>query len=97
MSDRYSSDKPSAQKSLEIQVQFVLDNLKWLRKVDKNGYYEKRIEELKHRVFTKTMLYPNEKKTIDDAVELVYRGYGLEDAKVTAHVRRRRGVRYGKA
>jgi hypothetical protein len=94
MGDRYSSDKPTAQKSLEIQVQFVLDNLKWLRKVDKNGFYEKRIEELKHRVFTKTMLYPKEKKTIDDAVELVYRGYGWKDAKVTAFVKRRKGLRF---
>jgi len=95
MRDRYSSDKEIAQKSTQFQIQFVLDNLKWLRKVDKNGYYEKRIEELKHRVFTKTMLYPNEKKTIDDAVELVYRGYGLEDAKVTAFVKRRKGLNFG--
>lgn len=92
--DRSTSDKASAQSSLEYQVQFVLDNLKWLRRADPKGYHERQIEELKHRVFTKTELFPHEVKIIDKAFELVWRGYEMPDAVPTAHVRRRKGLRF---
>ena len=94
--DRSTSDKASAQSSLEYQVQFVLDNLKWLRRVDPTGYHERQIKELQHRVFTKTELFPNEKKIIDKAFELAWRGYDMPDAVPTTHVRRKRSLRYPK-
>lgn len=96
VTERSSSDKASAQSSLEYQVQFVLDNLKYLRRVDPKGYHEAQIQELKHRVFTKTDLFPSEKKTIDKVFELTWRGYDMPDAVPTAHVRRRKGLNYGK-
>jgi len=46
VSDRYSSDKAQAKKAIEEMVAFILDNLKWLREVDRGGRQENFINEI---------------------------------------------------
>jgi len=88
-SDRYSSDKESAQASTRYQINFMKQNLKYLRRVDKKGGYEKFIVELGPA----EGLLSWQISKVEKVFELVWKGYDMPS--VNEHVDRKpKGLKY---
>jgi hypothetical protein len=88
-SDAYASDRTSAQKSTQFQIDFVRDNFAWLAKVDKHGTHRKFMDEIGPVAFLKDW----EVSRIEKIYELVWKGY--EMPAVNEHVdKKRKGLRF---
>lgn len=95
VSDRYASDKATAKTTAEFQLNFIGDNLKHLRKVDKTGKYERDYMDIAHRFKQGEELMPNTLSYIDSIYEKVWKGANF--ASVNTHVdKKRRGLRFGR-
>lgn len=92
--DRYEREH-SAAGSIAMQMQFVIDNILHLRKVDRRGTKEVLAIALYHKMLRKIALQEWEISAVDDLYELTWRGYG--EPHVMKHQdRRRKGLRFGR-
>lgn len=92
--DRYVSDSASAQRSIRAQVQFIQQQIRYLRSVDPTGVQEKFLNGITPSVEAGHELRDYEIARIEKIYELTMRGLGLPS--VPEHQdRRRKGLKFG--
>ena len=89
-SDHYFSDRASAQRSTQIQIDFIRQNIQWLRRVDAKGVHEKFVNGVGPVAFLKDW----EISRIDKIYELVWKGYEMPSVDEHRDARRK-GLRFG--
>ena len=94
VADRFISDRASADGSIRVQLQFVMDNIEQLAKVDKRGNRVPLARRLFKKMLNDEELADWERAAIDDLYEQTMRGYDLPS--VGKHIdKKRRGLRFG--
>jgi hypothetical protein len=94
VTERFSSDRASANNSIRLQLQFVIDNIDHLEMVDRR----KSKVPLANRLFAKLLdgedLLDWERTAIDDLYECTMKGYDLPS--VSKHIdKKRKRLRFG--
>ena len=92
--DRYESDRRQADASLRWQLDFILQNLGHLRKVDRNGRMEKAAMDFDEAIKRGEELTPGQRNYCDGIYEKVMLGAGFP--AVSKHIdKKRRGLKFG--
>ena len=92
--DRYTSDRASADNSIRVQIQFVMDNMESLKRVDRSGWKEKRANEIFNTLLHGGELTEYDRRDADSLYESVWKGSG--ELSIGKHIdKKRRGLRFG--
>jgi hypothetical protein len=92
--DRFISDRVSADHSIGVQIQFVMDNIEHLEKVDKRGNRVPLAKRLFNKMLNNEDLADWERSAIDDLYEQTMRGYDLP--AIGKHIdKKRKALRFG--
>ena len=84
----------TAQRTAEMQLQFVLANLHHLQKVDKAEKMEKAAKDFKRDIDHHLLLTPGQLSYVDGIYEATMRGAGYPSAALHFD-KKRRGLKYG--
>jgi hypothetical protein len=94
VTDRYSTDRHSADKSISFQVQFILDNIEHLEAVDRRHTKVKLAQQIGNKMKNGEQLLEWERAAIDGLYEDTWKGYGMPS--VQRHIdKKRKGLRFG--
>jgi hypothetical protein len=94
ITDRYSTDRRSADKSIRVQMQFILDNIDHLGVVDRRGTKVKLAQQIADKMIRNEELLEWERSAIDGLYEDTWKGYGMPS--VQKHIdKKRKGLKFG--
>jgi len=92
--DRYTSDRASADNSIRVQIQFVMDNMESLQRVDRSGWKRKRANEIFNTLLHGGELTEYDRRDADCLYEAVWKGAG--ELSIGKHIdKKRKGLRFG--
>lgn len=92
--DKYESDRRQADVSVRANLDFILQNLTHLRKVDRNGRMENAARSFKAMLDNGEELTPGQRSYTEGIYEKVWRGAGYDSVNVHAD-KKRRGLKFG--